>query len=96
MVSDLLSISQKNYLSIRMKYLPLLQLTLERVPLSEVFSKRIHKFLNTFAKFVTKLNSALVSVKNLKLKYNFKEVKDAELLSKFYCLVFNPTQNLDF
>jgi hypothetical protein len=43
-----------------------------------------------------KEKTALVAIKDLKLKYEGKDESEAELFIKLYCSVFTPNENVDF
>ena len=59
-------------------------------------SKRMFEVLDTCARFRLKEKTALVAIKDLKLKYEGKNESEAELFIKLYCSVFTPNEKVDF
>ena len=57
---------------------------------------RMFKVLDTCARYKLKEKTALVALKDLKLKYDGRDEKEAELFIKLYCSVFTPNENVDF
>ncbi len=54
------------------------------------------KVLDTCARYRLKEKTALVAIKDLKLKYEGNDKSEAELFIKLYCSVFTPNENVDF
>tara|TARA_Y100001968_G_scaffold2437_1_gene2052 strand:- start:1273 stop:1443 length:171 start_codon:yes stop_codon:yes gene_type:complete len=54
------------------------------------------KVLDTCARYRLREKTALVAIKELKLKYDDKDGSEADLFIKLYCSVFTPNQNIDF
>ena len=79
-----------------MKYLLLLTLLLVLSIPSKAVTTRMFKVLDTCARYRLKEKTALVAIKDLKLKYVGKDKKEAELFIKLYCSVFTPNENVDF
>ena len=79
-----------------MKYLLLLSFLLGLTTPSKAFTTRMFNVLDTFAIYTLKEKSALVAIKDLKLKYECKVESEAELFIKLYCSVFTPNENVDF
>ena len=79
-----------------MKYLLLLTVFLGLSIPSEAVSTRMFKVLDTCARYRLKENTALVAIKDLKLKYEGNDESEAELFIKLYCSVFTPNENVDF
>ncbi len=52
--------------------------------------------LDTCARYRLKEKTALVAIRDLKLKYEGKDEDEAELFIKLYCSVFTPNENVDF
>ena len=79
-----------------MKYL-LLSLTLLvfNTP-SKAVSRRMFEVLDTCARYRLKEKTALVAIKDLKLKYDGNDDREAELFIKLYCSVFTPNENVEF
>ena len=63
---------------------------------SKAVSTRMFKVLDTCARFRLKEKSALVAIKDLKLKYEGDNEGEAELFIKLYCSVFTPNEKVDF
>ena len=79
-----------------MKYLLLIIVLLGLGIPSEAVTTRMFKVLDTCARYRLKEKTALVAIKDLKLKYVGKDKKEAELFIKLYCSVFTPNENVDF
>ncbi len=81
-----------------MKYLLLLLLSASwgLFSPSEAVTTRMFKVLDTCARYRLKEKTALVAISDLKLKYDGKDEKEAELFIKLYCSVFTPNENVDF
>jgi len=52
--------------------------------------------LDTCARYRLKEKTALVAIKDLKLKYEGKDASEAEVFIQLYCSVFTPNENVDF
>ena len=52
--------------------------------------------LDTCARYRLKEKTALVAIKDLKLKHEGKDESEAELFIKLYCSVFTPNEKVDF
>ena len=63
---------------------------------SKSASKRMFEVLDTCARYRLKEKTALVAIKDLKLKYEGKDESEAELFIKLYCSVFTPNEKVDF
>ena len=63
---------------------------------SNAVSRRMFDVLDTCARFRLKEKTALVAIKDLKLKYEGKDESEAELFIKLYCSVFTPNEKVDF
>tara|TARA_B100000965_G_scaffold397054_1_gene412952 strand:+ start:321 stop:560 length:240 start_codon:yes stop_codon:yes gene_type:complete len=79
-----------------MKYLTIVPFFLVLVSSSEAFAARMFKVLDTCARYRLNEKTALVAIKDLKLKYEGKDESEAELFIKLYCSVFTPNENVDF
>tara|TARA_Y100001968_G_C18722810_1_gene420937 strand:- start:15 stop:254 length:240 start_codon:yes stop_codon:yes gene_type:complete len=79
-----------------MKYLLLVTFLLGISTPSEAVTTRMFKVLDTCARYRLKEKTALVALKDLKLKYEGKDESEADLFIKLYCSVFTPNENLDF
>ena len=79
-----------------MKYLLLLTLLFGLSIPSKGVTTRMFKVLDTCARYRLKEKTALVAIKDLKLKYEGKDEREAELFIKLYCSVFTPNENVDF
>ena len=79
-----------------MKYLTLVIVLLGLSIPSEAVTSRMFKVLDTCARYRLKEKTALVAIKDLKLKYEGKDQSEAELFIKLYCSVFTPNENVDF
>ena len=79
-----------------MKYLLLLPVFFVLITPSEAVTTRMFKVLDTCARYRLKEKTALVAIKDLKLKYEGKDESEAELFIKMYCSVFTPNENVDF
>ena len=79
-----------------MKFILLVSLLLGfSIPLKAT-STRMFKVLDTCARYRLKEKTALVAIKDLKLKYDGQDDSEAELFIKLYCSVFTPNENVDF
>ena len=63
---------------------------------SKAVSRRMFEVLDTCARYRLKEKTALVAIKDLKLKYEGKDKREAEVFIKLYCSVFTPNENVDF
>ena len=79
-----------------MKFLLLSTLLLGFIIPSKAATRRMFEVLDTCARYRLKETTALVAIKNLKLKYDGKDESEAELFIKLYCSVFTPNENVDF
>ena len=79
-----------------MKFLLLLTLFLGWIAPSTAVTRRMFEVLDTCARYRLKEKTALVAIKDLKLKYEGKDESEAELFIKLYCSVFTPNENVDF
>ena len=79
-----------------MKYLLIVTFLLWLSTPSEAVTTRMFKVLDTCARYRLKEKTALVAIKDLKLKYEGRNESEAELFIKLYCSVFTPNENVDF
>ena len=79
-----------------MKYTLLVILLMGLITPSKAVSRRMFKVLDTCARYRLKEKTALVAIKDLKLKYEGEDENEAELFIQLYCSVFTPNQNVDF
>ena len=79
-----------------MKILLIATLLLGFITPSKAVTTRMFKVLDTCARYRLKEKTALVAIKDLKLKYEGKDKSEAELFIKLYCSVFTPNENVDF
>ena len=79
-----------------MRYILLSTLFLGLLTPSKAVSTRMFKVLDTCARYRLKEKSALVAIKDLKLKYEGDNEGEAELFIKLYCSVFTPNEKVDF
>ena len=79
-----------------MKYLLLVTVLFGLTTPSKAVTTRMFKVLDTCARYRLKEKTALVAIKELKLKYEGKEESEAELFIKLYCSVFTPNENVDY
>ena len=79
-----------------MKYLLLLTVLLVLSTPLQAVTSRMFKVLDTCARYRLKEKTALVAIKDLKLKYEGKDEREAELFIKLYCSVFTPNEKVDF
>ena len=79
-----------------MKFLLLTSLFLALITPSQAVTTRMFRVLDTCARYRLKEKTALVAIKDLKLKYEGKDEAEAELFLKLYCSVFTPNENVDF
>ena len=79
-----------------MKYILLFTTIIGLITPSEAVSRRMFEVLDTCARFRLKEKTALVAIKDLKLKYEGKDSSEAEVFIKLYCSVFTPNENVDF
>ena len=63
---------------------------------SKAGTTRMFKVLDTCARYRLEEKTALVVIKDLKLKYEGKDESEAEVFIKLYCSVFTPNENVDF
>ena len=90
------ALSKKDDRFIYMKYLLLFTVFLGLSTPSGAVTTRMFKVLDTCARYRLKEKTALVAIKDLKLKYEGKDESEAELFIKLYCSVFTPNENVDF
>ena len=80
-----------------MKYIVLLAFSfLAFSSTSKAVTTRMFKVLDTCARYRLKEKTALLAIKDLKLKYYGKDESEAELFIKLYCSVFTPNESVDF
>ena len=79
-----------------MKYLLISIILLALVTPSKAVSRRMFEVLDTCARYRLKEKTALVAIKDLKLKYYGKDASEAEVFIQLYCSVFTPNENVDF
>jgi len=79
-----------------MKFLLLFTIFFGLISPSNAVTTRMFKVLDTCARYRLKEKTALVAIKDLKLKYNGKDESEAELFINLYCSVFTPNENVDF
>ena len=79
-----------------MKYLLLFTFLFGLITPSEAVSRRMFEVLDTCARYRLKEKTALVAIKDLKLKYEGKDASEAEVFIQLYCSVFTPNENVDF
>ncbi len=79
-----------------MKCLLLVTLFLGLVTPTKAVTTRMFKVLDTCARYRLKEKTALVAIKDLKIKYDGNDESEAELFIKLYCSVFTPNENVDF
>ena len=79
-----------------MKFLLLSTLLLGLTTPSIAVTRRMFEVLDTCARYRLKEKTALVAIKDLKLKYEGKDESEAELFIQLYCSVFTPNENVDF
>ena len=72
-----------------MKQLLLSTLLLSLVTPSNAVSRRMFEVLDICARYRLKEKTALVAIKELKLKYEGKEGSEADLFIKLYCSAFD-------
>ena len=72
-----------------MKFLLLSTLLLGLSIPSKAVSRRMFEVLDTCARYRLKVKTALVAIKDLKLKYEGKEGSEADLFIKLYCSAFD-------
>ena len=79
-----------------MKFLLLFTLLLGSIIPSKAVTRKMFEVLDTCARYRLKETTALVAIKDLKLKYEGTDETEAELFIKLYCSVFTPNENVDF
>ena len=79
-----------------MKFLFLSTVLFVLISPSIAVNKRMFEVLDTCARYRLKEKTALVAIKDLKLKYEGNDESEAELFLKLYCSVFTPNENVDF
>ena len=79
-----------------MRLLLLLTLVLGLISPSKAVTRRMFEVLDTCARYRLKEKTALVAIKDLKIKYEGKDETEAELFINLYCSVFTPNNNVDF
>ena len=72
-----------------MKFLLLSTLLLGLIYPSKAASRKMFEVLDTCARYRLKEKTALVAIKDLKLKYEGKEGSEADLFIKLYCSAFD-------
>ena len=72
-----------------MKFLLFSTLLLGLIIPSKAASRRMFEVLDTCARFRLKEKTALIAIKDLKLKYEGKEGSEADLFIKLYCSAFD-------
>ena len=72
-----------------MKFLFLSTLLLSLIIPAKATSRRMFEVLDTCARYRLKEKTALVAIKDLKLKYEGKEGNEADLFIKLYCSAFD-------
>ena len=72
-----------------MKFLLLSTLLFGLINPSTAASRRMFEVLDTCARYRLKEKTALVAIKDLKLKYEGKEGSEADLFIKLYCSAFD-------
>ena len=72
-----------------MKFLLLSTLLLGLINPSKAASRRMFEVLDTCARYRLKEKTAQVAIKDLKLKYEGKEGREADLFIKLYCSAFD-------
>ena len=63
---------------------------------SKAVTTRMFKVLDTCARYRLKEKTALVAIRDLKLKYEGNDDREAELFIKLYFSSFTPNENVDF
>lgn len=63
---------------------------------SKAVATRMFKVLDSCARFRLKVKTALILIKELKLKYEVNDESDAEQFIKLYCSVFTPNENVSY
>ena len=79
-----------------MRLLLLSTLLLGLISPSKAVTRRMFEVLDTCARYRLKEKTALVAIKDLKIKYEGKDESEAELFINLYCSVFTPNNNVDF
>ena len=79
-----------------MKFLLFLTILFGLITPSKAVSRRMFEVLDTCARYRLKEKTALVAIKDLKLKYEGKDASEAEVFIQLYCSVFTPNENVDF
>tara|TARA_Y100001968_G_scaffold305270_1_gene320975 strand:- start:301 stop:546 length:246 start_codon:yes stop_codon:yes gene_type:complete len=79
-----------------MKFLLLATLFCGLITPSKAGNTRMFKVLDTCARYRLEEKTALIAIKDLKLKYDGRDEGEAELFIKLYCSVFTPNENVDF
>ena len=79
-----------------MKYLLSFTILFGLITPSKAVSRRMFEVLDTCARYRLKEKTALVAIKDLKLKYEGKDASEAEVFIQLYCSVFTPNENVDF
>ena len=79
-----------------MKFLLLSILSIGLISPTKAVSRRMFEVLDTCARYRLKEKTALVAIKDLKLRYEGKDKSEAEVFIKLYCSVFTPNENVDF
>ncbi len=72
-----------------MKLLLLSTILLGLITPTKAATTRMFKVLDTCARYRLKEKTALVAIKDLKLKYEGKEGSEADLFIKLYCSAFD-------
>ncbi len=63
---------------------------------AKAVTTKMFKVLDTCARYRLKEKKAFEAIKDLKLKYEGNDEKEAELFIKLYCSVFTPNEKVDF
>ena len=79
-----------------MKYFVLVTVLLGLCKPLEALTSRMFNVLDTCARYRLKEKTALVAIKDLRIKYEGENEVEAELFIKLYCSVFTPNENVDF
>ena len=93
---DSKALSKKDDWIMYMKFLLLSTVLFVLISPSIAVNKRMFEVLDTCARYRLKEKTALVAIKDLKLKYEGNDESEAELFLKLYCSVFTPNENVDF
>ena len=78
------------------KYFLLLTFFLGLTTSSKAVTTRMFKVLDTCARYRLQEKTAFQAIYDLKIKYDGKDEREAELFVKLYCSVFTPNEKVDF